>query len=184
MLSRYIYSAIILQHTAFGVFLLVWSIQGIIAMLFFWHSKSHGNFHIRFLVEVPIFPNFVISVFTYRAVFKWLSKNQNQSNYSDQSQQEQTTMNQSQFLSINCNLLKAREKSRVHGAIGLGFASHWLQNWRKSFKPIISIANAATLLLSTVIWKLLYPPWYPVHMQVMQDSLFSRLGYRPIFRAG
>ena len=25
-----------------------------------------------------------------RAVFKWLSKNQNQSNYSDQSQQEQT----------------------------------------------------------------------------------------------
>jgi len=46
-------------------------------------------------------------------------------------------MNQSQFLSINCNLLKAREKSRVHGAIGLGFASHWLQNWRKSFKPII-----------------------------------------------
>ena len=90
MLSRYIYSAIILQHTAFGVFLLVWSIQGIITMLFCWHSKSHGNFHIRFLVEVPMFPNFVISVFTYRAVFKWLSKNQNQSNYSDQSQQEQT----------------------------------------------------------------------------------------------
>ena len=27
---------------------------------------------------------------SFRAVFKWLSKNQNQSNYSDQSQQEQT----------------------------------------------------------------------------------------------
>ena len=26
------------------------------------------------------------------------------------------------------NLLKAREKSRVHGAIG--FASNWLKNWR------------------------------------------------------
>ena len=26
--------------------------------------------------------------------------------------------NQAQFLAITCNLLKAREKSRVHGAIG------------------------------------------------------------------
>ena len=42
-------------------------------------------------------------------------------------------MNQSQFLAIICNLLKAREKSRVHGAIGFGFASHWLKNWRESF---------------------------------------------------
>ena len=31
---------------------------------------------------------------------------------------------QSQFLEITCNSLKAREKSRVHGAIGFGFASH------------------------------------------------------------
>ena len=28
-----------------------------------------------------------------------------------------------------CNLLKAREKSRLPGAIGFGFASHWLKNW-------------------------------------------------------
>jgi len=27
--------------------------------------------------------------------------------------------------------LKAREKSRVQGAIGFGFASHWLKNWHK-----------------------------------------------------
>ena len=33
-------------------------------------------------------------------------------------------MNQSEFLAIICNLLKAREKSRVHGAIGFDFASH------------------------------------------------------------
>ena len=46
-------------------------------------------------------------------------------------------MNQSQFLAIICNLLKAREKSRLHGAIGFGFASHRLKNWRESFKPII-----------------------------------------------
>ena len=42
-------------------------------------------------------------------------------------------MNQSQFLAIICNSLKAREKSRVHGAIGFGFTSHWLKNWRESF---------------------------------------------------
>ena len=38
-------------------------------------------------------------------------------------------MNQSQFPAITCNSLEAREKSRVHGAIGFGFDSHWLKNW-------------------------------------------------------
>ena len=47
-----------------------------------------------------------------------------------------SAMNQSQFLAITCNSLKAREKSRVHGAIGFGFASRWWKNWRESFKPI------------------------------------------------
>ena len=50
-------------------------------------------------------------------------------------------MNQSQFLAIISNLLKTREKSRVHGAIGFGFASHLLKNWRESFKPIIKRGN-------------------------------------------
>ena len=51
-----------------------------------------------------------------------------------------SAMNQSQFLSVTCNSLKAREKSRVHGAIGFGFASHWLKNlqsrnyFRQSFE--------------------------------------------------
>jgi len=44
-----------------------------------------------------------------------------------------STMNQSQFLAIICNSLKAREKSRVRGPIGFGFTSHWLKNWRESF---------------------------------------------------
>ena len=44
-----------------------------------------------------------------------------------------STMNQSQFVAIICNSLKAREKSRVHGAIGFGFTSHWLENQRESF---------------------------------------------------
>ena len=50
-------------------------------------------------------------------------------------------MNQSQFLAITCNSLEAREKSRVRGAIGFGFASHCLKNWRESFKPIIKHSN-------------------------------------------
>ena len=44
--------------------------------------------------------------------------------------------NQSEFLAISRNSLKAREKWLVHGATGIGFASHWLKIWRKSLKPI------------------------------------------------
>ena len=55
--------------------------------------------------------------------------------------QNVSTMNQSQFLAITCNSLEARERSRVHGAIGFGFASHWLKNWRESFKPITKRSN-------------------------------------------
>ena len=50
-------------------------------------------------------------------------------------------MNQSQFLTIICNSLKAREKSRIHGTIGFGFDSHWLKNWRKSLRPITKHSN-------------------------------------------
>ena len=50
-------------------------------------------------------------------------------------------MNQSQFLAITCNSPEAREKSRVHGAIGFAFASNWLKNWRDSFKPITKPSN-------------------------------------------
>ena len=46
-----------------------------------------------------------------------------------------SAMNQSEFLAIIEDLFKAREKSRVQGAIGFGFASHWLKNWRNIFKP-------------------------------------------------
>ena len=52
-----------------------------------------------------------------------------------------SAMNQSQFLAITWNSLEAREKSRVHGAIGFGFASHWLKFWRDSFKPITKRSN-------------------------------------------
>ena len=57
-----------------------------------------------------------------------------------------SAMNQSQFLAITCNSLKAREKSRVQGVIGFGFASHWLKNWRESFKPIAKRSNRNHLI--------------------------------------
>ena len=50
-----------------------------------------------------------------------------------------SAMNQSQFLAITCNSLEAREKSRVHRAIG--FASRWLKYWRESFKSITKRSN-------------------------------------------
>ena len=52
-----------------------------------------------------------------------------------------SAMNQSQFRAITCNSLKERQKSRVHGAIGFGFASHWLKNRRGSLKPITKHSN-------------------------------------------
>ena len=42
-------------------------------------------------------------------------------------------MNQSELLVSAGDLVNAREKSHVQHAIGFGFASHWLKNWRKIF---------------------------------------------------
>ena len=46
-------------------------------------------------------------------------------------------MNQSEFLAITCDLLKALEKSRVQGSIGFGFASLSLKNWREISNHVI-----------------------------------------------
>ena len=39
-----------------------------------------------------------------------------------------------EFKAITCNLVKARVKSRVQGAIGFG--SYWLKNWREIFQLV------------------------------------------------
>ena len=60
-----------------------------------------------------------------------------------------SAMNQSEFLavtSVSPNLLKAREKSRLQGATGFGFASHWYKNWREIFKPITKRSNTQSLI--------------------------------------
>ena len=64
-----------------------------------------------------------------------------------------SAMNQSQFLAITCNSLEAREKSRVHGAIGFRFASHWLKNWRTSFEPITKRSNCSRVITFDSLFK-------------------------------
>ena len=54
-----------------------------------------------------------------------------------------SAMNQSQFLGITGNSLKAQEKSPVHGAIGFCFDYHWLKKWRLSCQSL-SVAIAIT----------------------------------------
>ena len=52
-----------------------------------------------------------------------------------------SVMNQSQFPIITCNSLEARKKITRAWCDWFGFASHWLKNWRESFKPIIKRGN-------------------------------------------
>ena len=61
------------------------------------HSRSENLVsNVLIIVKLPLkedckidFLSFSLKLSVFRAVFKWLLKNQNQSNYSDQSQQEQ-----------------------------------------------------------------------------------------------
>ena len=77
-----------------------------------------------------------------------------------------SAMNQSQFLAITCNSLEAREKWRIHGAIGFGFASHWLKNWRESLRPITKRSDSNDVItfdsdLKTALLWASY--WYVSH---------------------
>ena len=53
-------------------------------------------------------------------------------------------MNQSEFLSITCDLHRVREESRVQGVIG--FASRWLKNWREILRPITKRCNPSRVI--------------------------------------
>ena len=50
-------------------------------------------------------------------------------------------MKQSEFLAVTSKLLKAREKLRLQGAFGFGFASHWFTHWREISTPITLRGN-------------------------------------------
>ena len=66
-------------------------------------------------------------------------------------------MNQSEFLAIMCNFLKARENWRAQGAIGFGFLIFGWKTGARFVSQSVSVAIAIVQLLSTGIWKLLYP---------------------------
>ena len=98
---------------------------------------------------------------TAKALFKWLSKHQFQSNNSDQSQQEQTaqrTNQNSERLPIIWS--KCGEIRAYQGANGFGSACHWLNYWPESFScrsrnPLITFVRYRSTF-RTVIWRLLY----------------------------
>ena len=90
-------------------------------------------------------------------LLKWLSKNQNQSNYSDQSQQEKQL---NKPITIPSNYLETcskRGKSHTH-MVRLVLVL-LLIGWKTGASLLsqsLSAAIAIMQLLSTVIWKLLY----------------------------
>ena len=49
-------------------------------------------------------------------------------------------MNQSKFLVMTCNLLKAREKSLAQGENCFGFGSHWLKTGERFLSKALSAA--------------------------------------------
>ena len=53
-------------------------------------------------------------------------------------------MNQSEFLAITYDSVEAREKTRVHGVIGFGFASHWLKTGATLLSQSLGVAIAIT----------------------------------------
>ena len=85
-------------------------------------------------------------------------------------------MNQSEFLAFTCNLFKVREKSLImQGAIGFGFASHWLKNWHEILKPITKCSNCKRVstfdchLKAAQIILIIKAP--SVHLVVLDTSL-------------
>ena len=50
----------------------------------------------------------------------------------------------SHFVGIICNSLKAQEKSRIYGANGFGFNSHWFKNWRVLHRPSDRVRGCGT----------------------------------------
>ena len=79
-----------------------------------------------------------------------------------------STINQSQLLAIICNSLKGREKSRVRGAIGFGLISHWLKNWRESFKPITMRSNRNRVItFDSPLKTALYTPGLTLNCRIL-----------------
>ena len=81
-------------------------------------------------------------------------------------------MIQSELLAIACNVLKVREKSLEQGAIGFGFAAHWLKNWDQIFKPISK--RSTTLWFSCLMLNQTYFYIYISKVRVSRKQQMSR----------
>jgi len=56
---------------------------------------------------------------------------------------QNSAINQSEFVAITHNLLRSQEKSCTQGATGFDFACHWFNlNWHKIFSQSLSVAIA------------------------------------------
>ena len=82
-------------------------------------------------------------------------------------------MNQSGYLTITCDLLKAQEKSRVQG--DFGFASNWLKNLRKTFKPITKFSNLNRVITFDIHLKTALK----LFLQLLVIILFEALQLQP-----
>ena len=93
-----------------------------------------------------------------------------------------SAMNQSQFPAITCSSREAREKSRVHGAVGFGFAfgfafaSHWLKNWRDSFKPITKCSNRNHVITFDSNLKTALSTQYQCCLYIAKTIMINRKG--------
>lgn len=77
----------------------------------------------------------------FMITFGRLSEIQYQSNYSYPiTTRANSAMNHSEFLEITCNLLKAREKSRVQSDFSSAF--QWWKNWREILYQPLNVAIA------------------------------------------
>ena len=91
-----------------------------------------------------------------RAVFNWVLKNQNQSNYSGQSQRTQSNPLSNQN---SKKLHKTRENLCKQVTIGFGFACNWfwfyfrlVKKVAQGFKPITEHGNSKTKVNANYYW--------------------------------
>ncbi len=77
-----------------------------------------------------------------KAIFDWVSYNQNQSYHCGQSQDTDNPVNKSKLEANTSSWHEARENVRERVTIGFDFTSDWLRKWCEIFKPITQRSSA------------------------------------------
>ena len=81
---------------------------------------------------------------------------------------------------IFCDLLNAREKSCVQGAIGFGFTSHWFKNSREIF--ITKRSNCKRVIALDSILNICYTGTWPFegNLKMFEYSISSPVSQGPL----